>query len=115
METLARTGSELHVLRNWQECGRDATAPDTWIWNWARAPCGTISYVFRGGRANRGDPVPYLQSSLDVVDARLVLNTLTSLHRTLRSFPTPVSYSNPIAQVLVNAVSVHVDFKFPHD
>src|SRR5437660_9071056 len=95
METLARTGSELHVLHNWQECGRDATVPNTWTRNWARAPCGTISAVFRGGRAIRGDPVPYLQSSLDVVDARLVLNTLTSLHRRLRTFfRLPVSYSN---------------------
>src|SRR5882762_6298903 len=51
METLARTGSELHVLRNWQECGRDATVPDTWTWNWARPPRKTAEIVPQGARA----------------------------------------------------------------
>jgi hypothetical protein len=73
METLARTGSQLHVLHHTQICRRDPTVPDTWPWNWTRAPCGTISAIGCGGHANRGDPVPYLQSSLDVFDARLVL------------------------------------------
>src|SRR5439155_17493093 len=97
LETLARTGSKLHVLHDWKICGRDATVPDTWTWNWARASCRTISAVFRSGGANRGDPVPYLQSSLDVFDARLVLNTLTSLDytaalRSLKSRSTLVLY-----------------------
>src|SRR5882762_3756331 len=75
VETLARTGSKLHVLHHGKICGRDASVPDPRTWIWARAPRGTISVVFRGGCANRGDPLPNLQSSLDVFDARLVLST----------------------------------------
>src|SRR5258705_13179915 len=75
VETLARTGSELHVLQSGKIRGRDASVLDPRTWIWARAPRGTISVVFRSGRANRGDPLPNLQSSLDVFDARLVLST----------------------------------------
>lgn len=125
METLARTGSELHVLHDWEICWRDATVPDPRTWIWARTPCGTISAVVCGGPANRRDPVPYLQSSLDVFDPRLVLNTLAGVDYTAQCIRSPtrcawrsgnhviaqyscarapsptVSHSTSIAQVLI--------------
>ena len=73
VETLARTGSELHVLHHGKICGREASVPDPRTWIWARAPRRALAGVFRGGCTNRGDPFPNLQSSLDVFDSRLVL------------------------------------------
>src|SRR5215831_16221235 len=73
METLARTGSEHYFLRNGQVCRWHPAVPDTWTWFWTAAPCRAFPVLVSSGYANRRDQIPYLRSSLNDINARLVL------------------------------------------